>query len=149
MERVQLQMAEWLRPINVNSAFLWLGWIAICRECRLVGYLRLYGYEFVPQPATLYIDLVVSNNPAMYAAMGRAPYAQLPPKDLALLTADVALRARYCELFATVLLPPLQRLTLLIATKSHVNESLAPARLDSVAPGVGRANGPGHPCSAR
>jgi hypothetical protein len=131
-------MAEWVRPLTTENGFIFHAWVAICRECKLVGYLRLYGYEFVPQPATLYIDLVVANNPAMYAAMGQAPYAQLPPEDLALLTADVALRARYCELVATVLLPPLQRLTLLIATKSHLNESLAPARLDPLLPGIGR-----------
>ena len=46
----------------------------------------------------------------MFTAFGRAPYAQLPPEDLALLAADPALRARYCELAATVLLPPLRRL---------------------------------------
>jgi hypothetical protein len=70
--------------------------------------------------------------------MGRAPYAQLPPEDLALLAADPALRSRYCELATTVLLPPLRRLSLLISTKMHLNESLAPARLDPLFPGIGR-----------
>jgi hypothetical protein len=138
LERVQLQMAEWVRPLLVESAFVWFGWIAIARECQLVGYLQLYGYEFVPQPATPYIDLFVVNNPAMFAAIGRAPYAQLPPEDLALLAADPTLRSRYCELAVRVLLPPLRRLSLLIATKTHLNESLAPARLDPLLPGIGR-----------
>ena len=79
---------------------------------------------------SLYIDLVVVANPAMYAAYGRAPYAQLPPQDLALLAADPALRSRYGELAATVLLPPLRRLHQIFSTKSHLNESLAPARRD-------------------
>jgi hypothetical protein len=70
--------------------------------------------------------------------MGRAPYAQLPPEDLALLAADPALRSRYCELAVTVLLAPLRRLSLLISTKMYLNESLAPARLDALLPGIGR-----------
>ena len=37
-----------------------------------------------------------------------------------------------------MLLPPLRRLRLLFVTKSHLNESLAPARLDPVLPGIGR-----------
>ena len=138
LERVQLQMAEWVRPLVVKSAFLVHGWIAICRELGLLGYLQLYGCESVPQPATPYIGLWVATNPAMYAAMGRAPYAQLPPEDLALLAADPALRSRYCELAITVLLPPLRRLSLLISTKMYLNESLAPARLDALLPGIGR-----------
>jgi hypothetical protein len=131
-------MAEWVRPLNVEISFVGFGWMAIARECTLLGYLGLYGYEFYPQPATPYINLFVLPNPAMFAAWGAAPYAQLPPQDLALLAADPALRSRYCELATTVLLPPLRRLSLLIATKMHLNESLAPARLDSLLPGIGR-----------
>jgi hypothetical protein len=70
--------------------------------------------------------------------LGRAPYAQLPPEDLALLGADPALRSRYCELAATVLLPPLRRLRQIFSAKSHLNESIAPARLDPSMPGIGR-----------
>jgi hypothetical protein len=137
LERVQLQMAEWVRPLNTNSAFLWQGWTAIARECKLVGYLSLYSIEYVLQPATPYIELFI-NNHAMLAAMGRAPFVQLPPEDLALLAADPALRSRYCELAVTTLLPPLRRMSILIATKMHLNESLAPARLDPMLPGIGR-----------
>jgi hypothetical protein len=125
----------------MESAFLVYGWIAICRELGLLGYLQLYGCEFVPQPATPYIDLLVVTNPAWYAAVGQAPYAQLPPEDLALLAADPALRSRYCELAITMLLPRLRRLGLLISTKMHLNESLAPARLDPLLPGIGRGWG--------
>ena len=138
MERVQLQMAEWVRPLNMNNSFVVFGWIAICRECKLPGYLRLYSIEHVPQPATPYIDLLVVANRAMIAAMSAAPYAQLPPQDLALLAADPALRSRYCELATMVLLPPLRRLSVIFTTKMHLNESLAPARLDASLPGIGR-----------
>ena len=86
-----------------------------------------------------YIDLVVVANPALYAAYGRAPYAQLPPEDLALLATDPALRSRYCELATTVLLPPLRRLRQIFSTKSHLNESLAPTRLDPGLPGIARS----------
>ena len=37
-----------------------------------------------------------------------------------------------------LLLPPLRRLSEIIATKSHLNESLAPTRLDPLLPGIGR-----------
>jgi hypothetical protein len=138
LERVQLQMADWVRPLVMDINFVLFGWVALARECKLLGYLRLYGYEYVPQPSTPYIELLVFANPAMFAAWGRAPYTQLPLEDLTLLAADAALRSRYCELATTVLLPPLRRLSLLIATKMHLNESLAPARLDPLLPGIGR-----------
>ena len=37
-----------------------------------------------------------------------------------------------------MLLPPLQRLSVVFATKMHLYESIAPVRLDSVLPGIGR-----------
>jgi hypothetical protein len=138
LERVQLQMAEWVRPFIVNANLLQMGWIAISRECKLLGYIGLHDYEYVPQPATPYIELLVVTNPAAVAANAQTPYAQLPPEDLALLAADPALRSRYCELVAALLLSPLRRLSLLFTTKFHLNESLAPARLDPVLPGIGR-----------
>jgi hypothetical protein len=138
LERAQLQMAECLRPVNIEIHSIVFGWMAICRECKLPGYLDLYCVEHVPQPATPYIDLFVNTNPSTFAAIGRAPYAQLPPEDLTLLAADPGLRSRYCELAATVLLPPLQRLSAVFATKMHLHESIAPARLDSFLPGIGR-----------
>jgi hypothetical protein len=104
-----------------------------------VGYLKLYACEWSPQPATPHIDLPgFITNPAHYVAVGRAPYAELPPEDIALLGADPALRSRYCELALTVLLPPLQRMSEIFATKSHLNEGIAPARLDPLLPGIGR-----------
>jgi hypothetical protein len=75
LERVQLQMAEWVRPLAQNISYLKTGWLAICRECRLPGYPGMYSYEFVPQPATPYIELHVNTNPATVAAYGRALYA--------------------------------------------------------------------------
>jgi hypothetical protein len=137
LERVQLQMAEWVRPLVMDTNFILYGWIDVARECQLPGYLRLYGYEFVPQPTTPYIELLVIGN-TMFSTMGAAPYAHLPPEDLAILAADPALRSRYCELATTVLLPPLRRLSVLVATKTHLNESVAPARLDPLLPGIGR-----------
>jgi hypothetical protein len=165
LERVQLQMAEWVRPLVIQNIFVWHGWSAVTKvttatclseyrrrrtlplhlshlpqELQLSGYLSLYEIAYSPaQLATPYIDLYNSaTSPALYAAMGAAPYAQLPPEDLRLLAADPALRFRYCELAATVLLPPLRRMSDIIGTKTHLNESLAPARLDSLLPGIGR-----------
>jgi hypothetical protein len=55
-----------------------------------------------------------------------------------LLDTNPALRSRYCELALTVVLPPLRRMREILATKSHLNESIAPARLDPLLPGIGR-----------
>jgi hypothetical protein len=77
--------------------------------------------------------------PDTYAAIGRAPYAELPPEDIALLGADPALCSRYCELMSAIILPPLRRICQIFSTKSHLNESLAPAQLDPLLPGIGRS----------
>jgi hypothetical protein len=138
LERVQLQMSEWVRPLNVNANILVHGWIAIARECKLLGYLGMYSVEYVPQPATPYIHLRDCINPATFAAYRRAPYAQLPPEDVALLAADPALRSRYCELATTVLLPPLRWLSVVFATKFQHYESIAPSRLAPWRRGIGR-----------
>jgi hypothetical protein len=101
--------------------------------------LEVYHVEYFPQPATPYIDLYgTATDPASYAAIARAPYAKLPPQDLAQLAADPVLRSRFCELAATVLLPPLRRRSVIFATKSHLTESIAPARLDPLLPGIGK-----------
>jgi hypothetical protein len=62
LERVQLQMVEWVRPFNMENQFVGFGWITITRECKLLGYLGLYCFEYVPQPATPYIDLYESRD---------------------------------------------------------------------------------------
>ena len=95
-------------------------------------------YEYTLQPTTPYIDILACANPTMFAAMGAALWAKLPPEDIAQLAADPALRSRYCEMSHALLLPPLRRQSEIIATKSHLNESLAPARLDPLLPGIGR-----------
>ena len=95
--------------------------------------------EWFPQPATPHIDLPdFYTSPVHFAAMGRAPNAELPPEDIAVLGADPALRTRYCELALTVLLPRLRRMSEILGTKSHLNESLAPARLNPLLSGIGR-----------
>jgi hypothetical protein len=138
LERVQLQMAEWVRPVNMEVSFAFFGLTSIANECGLSGYLKLSSIEYFPQPATPYIHLYGITDPAMFAAIGRAPYVKLPPEDIALLATDPGLRSRYCELVVAVLLPPLRRLSVILSTKSHLNESIAPARLDPVLPGIGR-----------
>ena len=99
----------------------------------------MYALEWFPQPATPHVEVFASwARPAMYRAYDRAPFAQLPPEDLARLSADPELRSRYCELCVHLLLPWLRRVREIFATKSHLNESLPPERLDSMLSGVGR-----------
>jgi hypothetical protein len=99
----------------------------------------LYNVKYFPQPATPYTELFGTyTDPATYAGIGRAPYSQLPPEDIALLDADLTLRFRYCELALAMLLPPLRRMSNILGTKAHLNEDIAPARMDSYLPGIGR-----------
>jgi len=129
LERVQLQMAEWVRPLAMETHSVTFGWRAIAKELQLQGYLNLYCYEYTPQPTTPYIDILACANPTMFAAMGAAPWAKLPPEDIAQLAADPALRSRYYEMSHALLLPPLRRQSEIIATmKSHLNESGPRAR---------------------
>jgi hypothetical protein len=58
LERVQLQMAEWVWPVRVENSIVAFGWLAIARECKLLGYLDLCSLKHIPQPATPYIDLL-------------------------------------------------------------------------------------------
>ena len=37
LERVQLQMAEWVRPINVENQTLHFGWFNMAKVCRPPG----------------------------------------------------------------------------------------------------------------
>jgi hypothetical protein len=121
-----------LRVFDSNS-------ITLFQELGLLGYTQLYDFKFFPQPSTPHIELFGAyTDPTMFAAMGRAPYSQLPPEDIALLDADLTLRFRYCELAHTILLPSLRRMSNIFGTKSHLNEDIAPARLDSLLPGIGR-----------
>jgi hypothetical protein len=99
----------------------------------------MYCHDYFPQPSTPYIELYGTiADPRTWAAIGRAPYAALPPEDIASLAADPALRSRYCELAAAVLLPPLRRMSEILGTKRHLDEIIAPPRLDPLLPGVGR-----------
>jgi hypothetical protein len=54
LERVQLQMAEWVRPLIIENNTLYNGWFATAKELQLIGYLDLHSVEYFPQPATPY-----------------------------------------------------------------------------------------------
>jgi hypothetical protein len=41
LERVQLQMAELVRPLAVETQFIGFGCTAIAKECKLLGYVQL------------------------------------------------------------------------------------------------------------
>ena len=63
-----------------------------------------------------------------------------PPRyiDFDMLVADHAKRQRWADLCEHVLIPPLRRMSVVIATKSHLIESTATDVLNNMMPGIGR-----------
>ena len=136
LERVQMQMADFVRPLvtDINICFTVLPYVA--RELDLRAYLELYSIEFVAQPETPYVEMF---NPLNYfAAHGKNPLVKIPPEDIDMLAADPAKRQRWAELCEHVLIPPLRRMSVVLATKSHLSESTATDVLNGMMPGIGR-----------
>ena len=137
LERVQLQMAEFVRPLNAHvAAWVW-AWIFASEELGLSRN-SLYSVEFVAQPATPRIQILNITNPAGWNAAGRMPYYKLAPEDVTLLESNPAKRERYSELVAHCMLPPLRHLTEMLTFKRHLNESIKPQQLATNMPQFGR-----------
>ena len=81
LERVQLQMAEFVRPLNAHVTAWDLAWIFASEELGLSRN-SLYSVEFLAQPATPRIQILKFNNPAGWNANGRMPYYKLAPEDV-------------------------------------------------------------------
>ena len=137
LERVQLQMAEFVRPLNAHVSAWHHAWIHASEELGF-SHNNLYSVEFVAQPATPRIQILNTNNPAGWNANGRMPYYKLAPEDVTLLESNPAKRERYSELVAHCMLPPLRHLTEMLATKRHLNESVKPQQLATNMPQFGR-----------
>ena len=63
---------------------------------------------------------------------------KIPPQDIALLASDPAKRQRWAELCEHALIPPLRRMSVVLATKSHLSEPTATDVLNGMMPGIGR-----------
>ena len=138
LERVQMQMADFLRPLVADINNYWSALPYVARELDLRAYLELYSIEFVAQPETPYVEMFAVHGNEYFAAHGKNPLVKIPPEDIDMLAADPAKRQRWAELCEHVLIPPLRRMSVVLATKSHLSESTATDVLNGMMPGIGR-----------
>ena len=136
LKRVQMQMADFVRPLVTDNNTFCYALSYVARELDLRAYLELYSIEFVAQPETPYVEML--NLTEYFAAHGKNPLVKIPPEDIDMLAADPAKRQRWAELCEHVLIPPLRRMSVVLATKSHLSESTATDVLNGMMPGIGR-----------
>ena len=137
LERVQMQMADFVRPLVTDIDTFAHALLYVARELDLRAYLELYRTEFVAQPETPYVEML-HGNVETFAAHGKNPLVKIPPEDIDMLAADPAKRQRWAELCEHVLIPPLRRMSVVLATKSHLSEPTATNVLNKMMPGIGR-----------
>jgi hypothetical protein len=137
LERVQMQMADFVRPLvmDINTFNNAIAYVA--RELDFRAFLELYSVEFVAQPATPYVKNFHGSSMELLAAHEKHPLVKTPPEDIAMLAADPAKRQRWAELCEHVLIPPLRRMSGVLETKSHLNESTATDVLNKMLLGIG------------
>jgi hypothetical protein len=58
LERVQMQMAEWIRPLTLGVTTLGNFYPHMSKELALHNYLTLYNTKFFPQSSTPYVELL-------------------------------------------------------------------------------------------
>jgi hypothetical protein len=139
LERVQMQMADFVRPLVMDINTYCNALPNVAWELDLRAYLELYSIEFVAQPETPYVEIVgMFQKFETFAAHGKNPLVKIPPEDIDMLAADPAKRQRWAELCEHVLIPPLRRMSVVLATKSHLSESTATDVLNGMMPGIGR-----------
>jgi hypothetical protein len=94
LEHVQMQMADFVRPLimDINTFRHALPYVA--RELDLRAYLERYSVEFIAQPATPYVELFHWVSLDLMAAYGKNPLVKTPPEDIDMLAVDPAKRQR-------------------------------------------------------
>jgi hypothetical protein len=139
LERVQLQLAEFIDPAFVNILTALESWIYVADAVGLEGYLALYQSQFMSQPATPLAKMINNASPKMWRAVAMAPLYAVHDVDIEMLQGDAAKRQLYADLIETTHLPPLQAFSDIMATKSHLAPWFNPARLDKALPGLGQS----------
>jgi hypothetical protein len=143
LERVQLQLAEFVDPANVSVIAALDSWIHICYAVGLEGYIAQYQIEpithMITQPATPHVKTQYSADPKMWRAFAMAPMYAMHDADIEMLHGDAAKRQLYADLVEATYLPPLRTFDDIVATKSHLAPWFNPARLDKMLPGLGRS----------
>jgi hypothetical protein len=71
-------MSKWARPLNMEILTVTNAVLPIDKDLDLQDILSLYRLEFFQQPSTPHIELPNLSNLDTWAALGKAPYCQVP-----------------------------------------------------------------------
>jgi hypothetical protein len=118
LERVQLQLAEFVYPVQIIGAHFNRAFEYAVRRCGLEVYAATYCFEWHSPPAQPHVSIFNGGNPKILKAWSANPFVHtLAPKDLARLAADPEKRRYWIELVTHGLLPPLRELVPILRTK--------------------------------
>ena len=87
LERVQLQMENCVQPLVAYQTIATAASVSMAFELGLEGYTKLHAFELIHLPATPYVTICNTANPATWKAIASAPFSDFPPEDLAMLAA--------------------------------------------------------------
>ena len=116
LERVHLQLAEFVYPVQILAAHFGRAFDYAVRRCGLEDYAATYSYEWHSPPAQPHIS--VYNPTGIWKAVSANPFAHtLKTVDLERLAADPEKRRCWIELVTHGLLPPLRELVPILRTE--------------------------------
>jgi hypothetical protein len=120
--RVQEQMAEFVYPVQLLSAYFIKAFERAAFECGCESYMATYAFEWFSPPTQPYATVMNVGNPETLKRMAANPFGHtLPREDLARLAADTTCCARWEELMVHTVLPPLRELMPVLQSKVRMN----------------------------
>jgi hypothetical protein len=139
LERVQLQLAEFVDPATISLTFAGVSWIHICIAVGLDECIAQWQLELIAPPGTPHAKMNHTANPKTWRAIAANPLYVLYDAEIEMLQGDAAKRQLYADLVEAMLLPALTPFCDIVATKSHLAPWFKPERLDKMLPGLGQS----------
>jgi hypothetical protein len=139
LERVQLQLAEFVDPATISLTIAVVSWDYICIATGLDGCIAQWQLELIAPPATPHAKMIHTANPKTWRAIAATPLYALDDAEIEMLQGDAAKRQVYADLVEAMLLPALTPFCDIVATKSHLAPWFKPERLDKMLPGLGQS----------
>jgi hypothetical protein len=107
-------------------------------------FIDTFKYEQSALPANPHVKTMHGANPKSWRAAAMNPFHKIVSVstsgvDAEMLMADEAKRQLYAELVEYTLIPPLKKLTNIVATKMHLASLFNIAKLDKMLPGLGQS----------
>ena len=124
LDRVQLQNAEFIYPMNSLVAAFIRAYERAAFECGCESYFATYALEWFSPPTQPYVTVMNGGKPETFKRIAASPFTYtLPPPNLARLAAEPSRRARWEELVSHTFLPPLRQLLPILQTKVRTNRT--------------------------